>query len=226
MERVPFAIDEWYHCFTRGIDKRKTFISRIDYERFLSLLYLCNSVEAIHRSDLFRRPLIEILRLERKAVLVGIGAFCLMPNHFHLLLKEIRDDGISLFMQKLGTAYAMYFNIKYERKGNLFLKPFRSKHITDDNYLQGAIQYIHCNPAEIFEPGWKLGRTKDLRALERNLIEYPYSSFCAHQKRDHLLRQVLDSSIFEIETQLPPQRMIHEARDYYAEMNFSTSMSR
>ena len=218
MERAPFAIDEWYHCFTRGIDKRRTYMTRIDYERFLGLLYVCNNSETIHRSDLFRRSLDEIFTIERKDRLVGIGAFCLMPNHFHLLLKEIRPGGISLFMRKLGTAYAMYFNIKYERTGNLFVRPFRSRHIKDDEYLQCVIQYIHCNPAEIFEPLWKKGGVQKLKELEGKLLDYPYSSFGAHQKDTHLLRHLLDSSIFDIETQLPPQRMLREARDYYSEI--------
>lgn len=193
-------------------------MTRIDYERFLGLLYICNSTETIHRSDLYSRSLAEIFTIKRREPLVGIGAFCLMPNHFHLLLKEIRHGGISLFMRKLGTAYAMYFNIKYERTGNLFIKPFRSRHIRDDEYLQYVIQYIHCNPAELFEPMWKKGEVKELKELEKKLLEYPYSSFCAHQEDSHLLRNLLDDSIFEIETQLPPQRMLREARDYYLEI--------
>lgn len=220
MEREPFSVDEWYHCFTRGIDKRKTFSTRTDYERFLGLLYLCNSTKKLlHRSDYFRTSLNELFKIERKMPLVGIGAFCLMPNHFHLLLKEIREGGISQFMQKVGTAYAMYFNKKYDRTGNLFVKPFRSKHISDDDYLQCVIQYIHCNPAEIFQPAWKQGKAKDLAGLERNLLAYPYSSFGSHQEQGRLFRKLLDNSIFEIETQLPPHKMIEEARDYYSEVS-------
>ena len=218
MERAHFAIDEWYHCFTRGIDKRRTYINRFDYERFLGLLHICNNSQTIHRSDLFRRSLAEIFMLEKEDPLVGVGAFCLMPNHFHLLLKEIREGGISQFMHKLGTAYAMYFNIKYERIGNLFVKPFRSRHIRDDEYVQCVIQYIHCNPAEIFEPGWKTGEVQNLKELEGKLLAYPYSSFGAHQKHTHFLRPLLDNAIFEIETQLSPQRMLREAREYYSEL--------
>ncbi|MDO8552556.1 MAG: transposase [bacterium] len=218
MERAPFGIDEWYHCFTRGIDKRRTFVTRIDYERFLGLLYVCNSSAVIHRSDLFRRTLSEIYEIERKDTLVGIGAFCLMPNHFHLLLREIREGGISAFMQKIGTAYTMYFNKKYDRIGNVFIGPYRSKHIHDDDYLQSVIQYIHCNPAEIFESGWKRGAIQDISSLETKLTKYPYSTFGAFQKQNHIFRRVLDNSIFEIETQMPPGKMLAEARDYYAEI--------
>lgn len=218
MERAPFGLDEWYHCYTRGVDKRKTFVARSDYERFLGLLYLCNSVDPIHRSD-FQHPLNKLLSIPRIQPLVAIGTFCLMPNHFHLLLKEIRGSGISKFMLKLGTAYAMYFNKKYERIGNVFVRPYRSRHIKDDDYLQMAIQYIHCNPAEIFDPNWKHGTPKDLLTLERQLLTYPYSSFGAFQADDHMLRRIIDESIFAVETQLPPRKMLAEAREYYADVN-------
>lgn len=221
MNREPFSVDEWYHCFTRGIDKRDTFNGTVDYERFLSLLYLCNSDETLHRSDVRTRNLSKILMLERGTPLVGIGAFCLMKNHFHLLIKELSEGGISVFMQKVGIAYTMYFNKKYERGGNLFAKPFKSKHIPDDLYFQRAIQYIHCNPAEVFERGWKQGQVSNLSTLKKNMLLYPYSSFGAYQKSDHPLGKLLDPSVFELETQLSPKEMLQEAQAYYAD-----SMSR
>ena len=70
----------------------------------------------------------------------------------------------------------MYFNIKRKRVGNLFVTPFRSKHINDDTYLKRVTQYIHLNPAEVFESGWKGGGAKNLHSLEKKLLEYPYSS--------------------------------------------------
>ena len=215
MERDPFAINEWYHCYSRGIDKRRTFTSRSDYERFLGLLYICNDQKTVHRSDRRRWSLADIVETKHEKPLVALGAFCLMPNHFHLLVKEITDGGISSFMRKLGTAYAMYFNIKYERAGNLFAKPFRSRHVADDSYLQHVLQYIHCNPAEIFEPYWKEGKVKNMVALEEKLLSYPYSSFGAFTEASTPLRKILDESIFEVETQLAPQKILSETRKYY-----------
>ena len=83
-----------------------------------------------------------------------ILAYCLMPNHFHLLLQDAlpAGGGISKFMQKVGTAYTMYFNASRERAGNLFVKPFRSKHVSDDRYFKRVAQYIHFNPIELMEP--------------------------------------------------------------------------
>ncbi len=215
--RAPFAPDEWYHCYSRGIDKRTVFENASDYKRFIELLYLTNSTASVHRSNLKGN----VFDIERSDPLVGIGAFCLMPNHFHLLLKETTEGGISAFMQKLGTAYTMYFNIKRDRTGGLFTKPFRSRHIPDDKYLQRVIQYIHCNHAELYEPGWKSGKVKNPAGLQNKLLKNPYSSFGAFSKKD-TYKKILSNSVFEIETQLPPLKMLEEARAYYAEFSKAT----
>ena len=124
-------------------------------------------------------------------------------------------------MQKLGTAYTMYFNIKYNRSGGLFTRPFRSRHIQDDLYIQRVIQYIHCNPAELFEPRWKEGVVKNIKSLEHKLCGYSYSSLGAF--RDNAVtRRLLDEVIFQIETQLPLSRMLVEAQEYYVEYGKAT----
>ena len=217
--RIPFGIDEWYHCYTRGIDGRQTFMDASDYKRFLRVLYLTNSTKPLHNVDIERKTLPEVLKIRRPQTIVAIGAFCLMPNHFHFLVKEIIEGGISAFMQKLGTAYAMYFNSKYERVGGLFVKPFRSRHVSDDRYFQQVLQYIHCNPAELYEPRWKTGVVRDMRTLEKKLLNYQYGSFGAHIQKDNVLRPLLDPSVFEVETQLKPSAMLKEARAYYADLD-------
>lgn len=216
--RAAFASDEWYHCYSRGIDKRITFTYHADYERFIQCLYICNNTKSIHRSDMRNWSTEEILRIPRPATLVHIGAFSLMPNHFHLLLMESKDGGISAFMQRLGTAYSMYFNTRYERTGSLFTKPFRSRHINTDEYLQHCIAYIHCNPAELIESQWKKGKVKNIHHLEKSLLEYQYGSFGAFTSRDHPFRRILDESIFNVETQQSPARMLEDALTYYHEL--------
>src|SRR3989338_8093959 len=159
MARPPkfFAVEEWYHCYSRGIDKRTVFKDASGYKRFVELLFLANSRKTLHRSDITHTDHRALFSLDRDEPLVSIGAYALMPNHFHLLIKETREAGISSFMRKLGTAYTMYFNIKYERSGGLFTRPFRARHIADDRYFQHVVSYIHLNPAELFERGWKEG---------------------------------------------------------------------
>jgi putative transposase len=89
----------------------------------------------------------DFLELEKGEPLVDIGSYCLMPNHFHLLLHQRQEDGISRFMQKLTTAYTMYFNIKNKRTGVLFQGRFKSKHAAEDRYLKYLLSYIHLNPS-------------------------------------------------------------------------------
>src|SRR3989344_6748269 len=117
---VPFAWGEWYHCYNRGVEKRITFEDTRDYHRFLELLYLANDEMPLRREDVGELALGDVLLTPRGKRLVAIGAFCLMPNHFHLVLKEIVEGGITSFMRKMGTAYTLYFNARHGRGGNLF----------------------------------------------------------------------------------------------------------
>jgi len=217
MRKTEFAIGEWYHCYNRGVDKRITFEDKWDYRRFLETLYLVNSEEPLRRDDFDSLTFEETLQTPRKKNLVVVGAFCLMPNHFHLVLKEIEEGGITKFMHKLGTAYTMYFNARYKRTGNLFMKPFRARHIDEDRYFQHLINYLHCNPAELYEPEWKVGKINNLKTLVEKLIEYPYSSLGAYGNKKSLLRAILDEEVFDIARTLPVIQMIEEARAYYLE---------
>jgi len=223
--QTPFAFNEWYHCYNRGIDKRRTFNSRNDYQRFLQNLYLTNSSKKIHRSDYSKSSNDILFSVPRGEQIVAIGAFCLMPNHFHLLLKEVEEGGISKFMQALMTAYTMYFNIKNERTGGLFLKPFRSRHVANDRYLKHLVQYIHLNPAELFEPKWKEGELNDLKVLETKLKEYPYSSMGIYDGVSRVENAILDFASFKfLAGTLPPVReVLMDASDYYAEI-FNTTV--
>ena len=174
---IPFAVGEYYHAYNRGVDKRKVFLDRADYERFLGLLYLCNSGNLIHRSDMERWSFQELLSFPREEMLVDIGAFCLMSNHFHLLLHEHAEGGISKFMQKLGIAYTMFFNKRRERTGALFEGTFRARHANTDEYLKYLFAYIHLNPIGIVESEWKDHRIQDKKKAEEQLRTYRYSSY-------------------------------------------------
>ena len=111
--KQSFAISEYYHLYNRGVEKRKIFLDKRDYLHFLYLMYVCNTIKNIKTRDLGND-------FDREETIVSIGAYCLMPNHFHILVKEKTNNGISLFMRKLLTAYAMYFNVKYKRTGRLY----------------------------------------------------------------------------------------------------------
>ncbi|MFA6278519.1 MAG: transposase [Candidatus Paceibacterota bacterium] len=216
---APFAVGEWYHCYNRGIEKRTVFEDTRDYHRFLELLYLANDEFPLRREDIGTYKFEEILKIPRGKKLVAIGAFCLMPNHFHLVLKEISEGGITAFMRKIGTSYTLYFNARHERTGNLFLKPFRSLHVSNDRYFQHLINYVHCNPAALYEPGWKTNQVVDPQFLGEQIAAYPYSSLGAHTGAHPSTRPILDAEVFSITHTVRIQKMLQEARQYYADSN-------
>ncbi len=215
--RAPFEFDEWYHCFNRGVDKRNVFDQEYDANRFLMLLYLANGSKSVTLYNIQKPDIRRIFTEERGEQIVAIGAYCLMPNHYHLLLKEVVEGGISEFMRKVGIAYTMYFNTKNDRVGNLFLRPFRSRHISTDRYFQRVLQYIHCNPAELSEPGWKSGKVRSITALESKLSSYPFSSLQSYIPGNPRSK-ILSSEGFEIADHPSPRRMIEDARAYYADI--------
>ena len=124
LRQFDFTPGEYYHVYNRGVDKRVIFMNRADYERFMMVLYLGNgSVPFLVRDIPVEKE--KTYAKDRGDQLVDIGAFVLMSNHFHLLLKERTLNGISTFMRKILTAHSMYFNLKYKRTGALFQGRFR-----------------------------------------------------------------------------------------------------
>lgn len=177
--KFDFSIGEFYHIYNRGTDKRTIFTDRNDYNRFIVLLHLCNSSEKVDISNLVRegQSFTDLINIDVGERLVDIGAYCLMPNHFHLLIREKQRDGISLFMKKLLTAYSMYFNKKHKRTGSLFEGPFRGTHVDSDVYLKYLFAYIHLNPVKLINPNWKEDGIQDREAAQKYLDSYEYSSY-------------------------------------------------
>ena len=115
-----------------------------------------------------------------------------MSNHFHLLARPLVAGGLSLFMQKITTGYGMYFNKKYERAGTLFQGKFKSKRIDTDKYFRRAINYIHANPAELYESGWKEGKIKNESVLSKKLATYRFSSLPEYLNAKPIIAQTAD----------------------------------
>lgn len=188
MRRITLSEGEYYHLYNRGVDKRVTFSSRPEYNRFLAYLYLMNDVESARYTDVIRtfsRGLAS--RYDRGKPLVAIGAYCLMPNHFHIYATPLVEDGISKFMQRVQTAYTMFFNQKHERSGALFQGTFKARHVDDDAYAKYLFSYIHLNPAKLKEPNWKNFGARDFRGLHEYLRTYPYSSLREYTEREHII---------------------------------------
>jgi len=180
MRKTIFANNEYYHIYNRGVDKRKVFLNRNDYIRFIHDLYEFNdqkrAPEFVRIKDYVGSLAPHIKRKPRKK-LVNIICFCLMPNHFHLILEQLVDDGISKFMHKLGTGYTNAFNLKHKRSGALFEGTFKAILIENETYLTHLSRYVHLNPVELKEKNWKEDGIKDWNKINKFLDNYRYSSY-------------------------------------------------
>src|SRR3989338_7977757 len=132
--KVSFAPFEFYHLYNRGNSKQKIFHDKEDYQRFVGLLYACNESENFKSDDLKAEQ--GLFHVVPSDPIVSIGAYCLMPNHFHILVTSSKEGAISKFMQKVSTAYVMYYNKKYGHTGGLFEGRFKSRHAGSDRYLK------------------------------------------------------------------------------------------
>jgi len=193
-----FAPNEFYHIYNRGVDRRDIFLDERDYRRFLRLLFLSNSLVSVHLSSFRSCEESEIYKIEQRKTLVDIGVYCLMPNHFHILLKENVPNGTSLFMQKLSTGYTMYFNKKYERSGALLQGRFKAEHVGSDPYLRYLYSYIHLNPVGIIEPGWKERKVRNISRARNFLNVYEYSSYLDYQNKERAEVAILRREEFPI----------------------------
>lgn len=149
---IPLVNGEYYHVYNRGVASQPTFSNQKDYERFL----LCLSYYRFKDLQLRLSKLLQVNKDEREKILldlkkandktVDLIAFCLMPNHFHLLLKQISDGGISKFMKQITDGYTRYFNTKHQRVGPLFQGAFKAVRVETDEQLLHLTRYIHLNP--------------------------------------------------------------------------------
>jgi len=197
MERkVKFAPEEYYHLYSRGVEKRKIFIDTKDYERFMALLYIINQPNAFHFGNFLKNhKLAEVFNESKEKNLVSILIYTLMPNHFHLLVYENEEGGISKFMGRLLTAYSMYFNTKYERSGPLFTHPFRSQHISDEAQYLWIFSYIHLNPIKIIKKDFKKNGIGDKNVAEKFLESYNYSSYIDYENINRPESKILELSL-------------------------------
>lgn len=150
--KISFENNHIYHIFNRGVEKRNIFLKEGDYLHFIHDLFeLNNQSKSPNITHYFKNLRISSPKFSKKPreLLVEILAFTLMPNHFHLLLKQKVENGIPRFLQKLGTGHAMFFNKKYDRVGSLFQGKFKAILVDKDEYLIHLLNYIHFNPLKL-----------------------------------------------------------------------------
>jgi putative transposase len=196
VRKTNLVSGEYYHIYNRGNSKQKIFQDREDYLRFISLLYISNMSGNFNFYNLKRNSNFNIYDIERNNRLVNIGAYCLMPNHFHILITENIPGGISKFMQKLSTAYSMYYNRKYERSGVLFEGKFKAQHIDDDRYLKYIFSYIHLNPLKLIQKDWKKMGITNKKVAINYLEKYTYSSYFDFLGENRNQNKILNTEVF------------------------------
>lgn len=175
MRKTPLATDHIYHIFNRGVNKSKIFFSQRDYKRFL----LAAKHYRIKNSKFsYVKPNNDPVSLASPTASIEVNiqpkveilAYCLMPNHFHFLIKQLSDGGITFYMRRFMNSYAHYVNIKYKRVGPLFQGRFKSVLIESDEQLLHVSRYIHLNPL--------------VSDLVSDLNEHPWSSYFAYVQNE------------------------------------------
>lgn len=147
MREIPLETGGFYHIYNRGTDKRKIFLSKYDYDRFLKSLELFNTKEPIGSiyEHSFGIKLGRFGRRTSKSSLVDIICYCLNPNHYHMIVEQKIDGGVSEFIKRLGGGYTKYFNHKYKRSGVLFQGKFKALHVDSNEYLLHLSAYVNLN---------------------------------------------------------------------------------
>lgn len=158
---TPFVNEQFYHIYNRGLNKQQTFSNTRDYNRFIKTLFYYQIANPKPRFSFYKPGGIHIIDPTKK--IVDIIAYCLMPNHFHLLIKQLIDGGISEFMRRFIHSYSKYRNTKYRIQGPTFQGLFKAVLVETDEQLIHVSRYIHLNPLVSY-------LVKDLRT-------YPWSSY-------------------------------------------------
>lgn len=167
------------HVLNRGVDKRDIFLEKRDYLRFIYNLYVLNDEDRLETvSHTFKRSLtgFDIASRKSRKLLVDIFAFCLMPNHYHILIAPRAENGVPMFMRKLNMAYAKYFNKKYERVGTLFQSRYKSVPVENDAHFDHLPFYIHFNPLDLSYPEWRENKISNPEGALEFLKSYRWSS--------------------------------------------------
>lgn len=176
MRKVPLVNNEVYHVYTRSIDNYITFRDENDYTRVIEVIkyYIYGNVPTSFSNYIkIKNKKYFSLKYEvdTKNPVVHIIAYCIMPTHVHLILKQVKDNGISLYMKNVFDSYTKYFNSKYQRKGTLWEGKFKSVHVESNEQLLHLTRYIHLNPTTA--------------GIVKEPEEWPYSSYMEYLNKSN-----------------------------------------
>lgn len=231
MRKEPFTTESFVHVYNRGNRKEQIVHDEKDRWRFLQMLLFFNDEYAplnlfreikAMRPDDFYRTLVWPPSWPARKPLVKILAFSLLDNHFHLLLKEIRDGGITMFMRKLGTGMTNYYNIKYQQTGRLFQGAYKAKVVDSDLYLQYLSVYIQVrNPLELY-PGGISQAVNEIENALKFALDYSYCSFADYGagRNSSIIEKDILGEIFKT-----PNEYLRFARECLLGMNIEKTLS-
>lgn len=191
LRKENFTPGEYYHVYNRTLFNNPVFDDQKNCERLLQALLLANSTKAglafqflRNHKDATVDNALEIISDGKK--LVDVVCYAVMPDHYHLLLREKEEGGISSFLHRCNISIAKYVNTKTNRRGPLFESLFQSKHITDNEYLLHLSLYIHLNPLDFLEgKSWRKHGLKNWTQAKKKLLNYPYSSLKSFLQKEN-----------------------------------------
>ena len=176
----PITVSQiFYHTLNRGVEKRDIFLDRQDYLRFIHNLYELNNEDRVETAfHAFRSDpnLANTANRKERKLLVDILAFCLMPNHYHLLVSPRVENGVSRFMSKINIGHAKYFNQKYDREGVLFQGRYKKILVNENTHFLHLPFYIHFNPLDLKYPEWRENKISNPEKVMEFLESYRWSS--------------------------------------------------
>ena len=193
-----------YHALNRGVEKRTLFLDDQDRARFVHDMYEFNDTAPAGNAYRLFNPMMEIRSpsSRQREQVVDIHGWCLMGNHYHLLLSERIENGLSLFLRKLNVGYAMYFNEKYKRSGTLFQGRTKKLRINSEAYFLHILHYIHLNPLDFLKgsESWRELHIESEEKAARHLGEYRWSSYldyCGQKNFPSVITKDLFGDVFK-----------------------------
>ena len=170
--KITFVNDGYYHIFNRGVEKRHIFTQTWDYKRFTKTFYYYQFLGPKPSFSKFSKSELNLFKPLNENKIVEILCYCLMPNHFHFLVRQLKNNGVSTFISQLSNSYTKYFNTKYQRVGALFQGVFAGVTVETDEQLIHLSRYIHLNPV--------------VSGIIKNLDDYPWSSYSEYMGKSVL----------------------------------------
>lgn len=201
MRKEKFVPEEYYHIYNRTISNYLVFNNEANAKRLLQAFLFANSTKSSEAFECLRNnnsakptsdvgsgsgllnKALEILKQGEK--LVDLLCYAIMPDHYHLLLKERKEDGIITFVHRCNISISKYINIKSNRKGPLFESRFKSKHVNSNDYLVHLSAYIHLNPLDVISgKEWREHKLTNWGDVRKQLLDFPWSSLKSFLGKD------------------------------------------